>query len=637
MKKLKQTLWMLTAVFMLMGLFAPGLMIASAQPGNGRPGANQQISGPYSEETILVKFTPGAPAEAIRALKAQHQLDEVGHIPKIDVRIMKVPAGKTVEEMMTVLSRNPNIEFVEPDFVVQTMLTPNDPYFANWQMGLKNTSAEEAWDITTGSSSVVIAVLDTGVFAGHEDLAGKVTAGYNFVGGNTNADDDHGHGTRVAGIIGAASNNGKGIAGVAWQNPIMPVKVMGSDGSGSHSGIANGIVYATNNGAKVINMSLGGASSSTTLKNAVDYAYSNGVVLVAAAGNSNTSVFYPAAYTNVIAVAAVDNSDVRATYSNYGPEISVAAPGSVMSTLRTGSYGMGSGTSFAAPFVAGLAGLIMGEDASLSPAQVQQHIEEGADDLGSPGWDPYYGHGRINMAESLLMLSGAPAPVDTVPPVITLIGEATVTIMEGDNYQDPGATAEDDVDGDLTHMIITHNPVNTDVPGTYKVTYNVSDEAGNQAKEVVRTVVVEALPETAPEPEPEPEPEPAPEPEPEPEPAPEPEEETASEPEEEPAPEPETFYFRDSVDQRKNEINSHVFNVTRTGTIDAVLDWNVRNADLDLILLDPNGTQIAISSSATRQSLSEQISKAITSTGRYTLVVKAVSGKSNYNLNVTIQ
>lgn len=630
MKKLKQTLWMLTAVFMLMGLSAPGLLMVSAQPGNGRSGNDQQITGNYSEETILVKFKPGTPAQAKRVVTAEEKLQEVGVVSKIDVRIMKVPAGKTVEEMVTILNRNPNIEFAEPDFEAQTMLTPNDPYFANWQSGLKRMDAEAAWELSLGSSSVPVAILDTGVNSGHEDLAGRVMAGYNFVSNNRDASDDHGHGTRVAGILSANVDNGKGIAGVTWKNPIMPVKVMGSSGYGNYSDIANGIIFAADNGARVINMSLGAASKSLSLENAINYAYNKGVVLVAAAGNSNTAVFYPAAYPNVIAVAAVDGGDVKASYSNFGPEISVAAPGSTLSTLMNGSYGNSSGTSFAAPFVAGLAGLLMSEDTSLSPAQVQHYIEQGAIDLGASGWDQYYGHGRINLANSLAFVTEAKPvqPIDVEPPTITLFGEFKVTITQGEHYDDAGATAYDQIDGDLTNNISVINPVDTNVPNTYYVRYNVSDTAGNQAKEVVRTVVVE----------------PAPTPEPIIEPVDEPVEEQPIEQEpvkEEPVeelPEPQTFNLSGHVDLRKgNDTAYHRLNITRVGDLDALLSWNAGNTNLDLTLMSPDGHIIDQSSSATKQNLSESVSGNISQTGNYTLMVIAVEGKSNYSLTVTVK
>ncbi len=373
-------------------------------------GAAPALDGQMTQGEFLVKFKPGTSALTKRSLNLRYRVTEKGAIPRIDVHILAVPRDKSVAEMVAVYRKNPNVVFAEPNYIAQAEMVPSDPYFSNWQKGLQRMGAPAAWDLTTGSAEIVIAVLDTGVRASHEDLAGRLTAGYNFVSGNDNTADDHGHGTRVTGIIAAATDNGRGVAGTTWQNLVMPVKVMGSNGSGTYSDLAKGIIYAADNGARVINMSLGGSNPSSALKSAVDYAHSRNVVLVAAAGNSNGPVAYPAAYPNVIAVAAVDNSDNKASYSCYGPEISVAAPGSgVFSTVISGGYDVGSGTSFAAPFVSGLAGLVLSLDPALTPAQVQDIIERGADDVGEAGFDPYTGWGRINMAASLSLLAGAKA------------------------------------------------------------------------------------------------------------------------------------------------------------------------------------------------------------------------------------
>lgn len=486
-KSMRSFIALTTALFLFFSWFGPGITMAAEAAASTQSTAQRTVfSDAYDPETILVKFRPGTAADTIRSLNAQLKLEEKGVISQIDVRLMKVPRGRTAADMVAVLSRNPNIEFVDHDYTMQTALTPNDPLFSSGQLGLKAIGAEAAWDLSVGSGSVLIAVLDTGINASHEDLAGRVVSGYNFISDNANTQDDHGHGTMVAGVLGALSDNGRGIAGVTWENPILPVKVMGADGSGSHSAIAQGIVYAADQGASVINLSLGGNSSSSTLKSAVDYAANRGVVMVAAAGNSNSSVMYPAAYENVIAVAALDQHNEKASYSNYGAEISVTAPGTVASTSASGRYANGSGTSFAAPFVAGLAGLILSESPGLSPQQVQQIMEEQADDLGTPGWDPYHGWGRINLYQSLASLAEA-------PPVIQLLGEPIVHVPLGDVYHDAGATASDPGEGDITSRIVTINPVDVETPGSYSITYNVSNSQGIASEEVTRLVIVEEI------------------------------------------------------------------------------------------------------------------------------------------------
>jgi thermitase len=247
--------------------------------------------------------------------------------------------------------------------------------------------AAEAWSVTTGSSDVKIAILDTGIDQNHEDLAAKIVANKNFT-SSRSVDDKYGHGTHVAGIAAAITNNRKGVSGVGFNTSLMNVKVLGDNGSGYYSWIANGITWAANNGAKVINMSLGGSSSSTTLKSAVDYAWGKGCVIVAAAGNDNTSApLYPAYYDNCIAVAATDQNDAKASFSNYGSWVDIAAPGvGIFSTLpnhnnRIGitNYGSLSGTSMATPHVAGVAALVFAAKSGWTNADVRAKIQTSVD------------------------------------------------------------------------------------------------------------------------------------------------------------------------------------------------------------------------------------------------------------------
>jgi thermitase len=300
------------------------------------------------------------------------------------------------------LGRNPNIEFAERDPVAQALLVPNDPHYGS-QWHLPKINAPAAWDLGTGDRNTVIAVLDTGVAYSHPDLKGKVLQGYNFIGNNTNAADDQGHGTLVAGAAAAISNNSAGVSGVAWQNLILPVKVLDANGSGSHSAIANGIVYAADQGARVINLSLGSTSGSSTLESAVKYAWNKNAVLVAAAGNNgNNTLVYPAAYGQVIGVSGLTSSDVLATWSSYGTHVSLAAPGAnILTTTMSGSYGYASGTSLASPLVAGVAGLVAAATPELLNGEVREVVEKTATDLGAAGFDTLYGNGRVNAAAAV--------------------------------------------------------------------------------------------------------------------------------------------------------------------------------------------------------------------------------------------
>jgi len=253
---------------------------------------------------------------------------------------------------------------------------------------------------------VAIAILDSGVDPEHEDLKERILIGYNAFENNAEFHDDNGHGTHVAGITAATTNNAIGIAGVSWFNPILPVKVLNQDAEGTAFEVASGIRWATDQGAKVINMSLGDSFNSKILYDAIKYAYKNDVVLIAAAGNENEETpMYPAAYEEVIAVSAVDDRRHKAVFSNYGDHIDVTAPGEhIPSTFLDNSYVMMSGTSMAAPHVAGLAGLIRSIKPKLSNSEVTDIIRLSASDIGPTGFDPYYGHGEINVVRALRML-----------------------------------------------------------------------------------------------------------------------------------------------------------------------------------------------------------------------------------------
>jgi len=291
---------------------------------------------------------------------------------------------------------------------------PNDPYLdRTW--GLEIVGAPKAWGITCGSSSVVIAVLDSGVDLDHPDLSSKLETemDWDFVNGDDVADDDHGHGTHVSGIAAAATDNGVGVPSLGWDVSILPVKVLNADGVGNASALADAIRYAADHGADVVNMSLGGAAPCPYyLQEAVDYAYGRGVLLVAAAGNNqgNTENF-PANCEHVLGVSATDSSDSVASYSNYGDHVDVAAPGTLIySTVMGGEYGYKSGTSMATPHVAGLAALIASRYPSYTPDQLASALLDNAVDLGSPGWDMYAGCGRIDAYQSLLQGTHGSSP-----------------------------------------------------------------------------------------------------------------------------------------------------------------------------------------------------------------------------------
>ena len=299
------------------------------------------------------------------------------------------------------------VEYAELNYWYYIFGVPNDSFFSSqyalYDSGSQGIDAISGWDLEQGDASVIIAIVDTGIDYTHEDLSGKVIKGYDYVNEDFDPRDDNGHGTHVAGIAAATTNNGRGIAGVCPGCSLLAIKVVTADGAGANSWIANGIANAVSLGARVINLSLGGLDASQTIQLAVQQAYQQGVVIVAASGNDGSGVpLYPAAFSEVIAVGATNQYGSRASFSSYGSHLELVAPGqTIYSTLPGNSYEAWNGTSMASPHVAGLAGLILSRNSALTNAQVRQLMDGTALDLGSSGRDSYFGYGRIDALSAL--------------------------------------------------------------------------------------------------------------------------------------------------------------------------------------------------------------------------------------------
>lgn len=449
---------------------------------------------------VLVKPATAADEASLQGAVRGVGAREVGRVPQIGVRILQVPE-QAEARVIEALSKNPNFEFAEPDYLASIILTPNDPYYSAYQWHLPKVAAPTAWDTTTGAANVTIAVVDSGVQATHPDLAGRVLAGYDFANNDADPADDNGHGTAVAGVAAAQGNDGIGVAGAAWNVAILPVKTMSSSGSGSYSAIANGITYAADRGAKIINLSLGGTASSSTLQNAVAYAWSKGCLIVAAAGNNGSSTtVYPAAYPNVVAVSATTSSDTLASFSSYGSFVDLSAPGQDITTSwLNSSYVTISGTSFSSPLTAGVAALALSRNPALSNTQLAALLAGNTDDLGATGYDIYFGSGRLNAAKVI----AAAAPVaDVIAPATSVtnpkngasianLRSVSVSVASSDNI---GVTkAELYINGRLTASSasgsFTYN-WNTSrlARGTYQLQSKAYDASGNSASSVVVSV-----------------------------------------------------------------------------------------------------------------------------------------------------
>lgn len=355
----------------------------------------------YHHHQVVVDFKQHLTPDEIKKIEKEI---EGKLLRKLDSSYIFESTTKKTNELISYFESNKNVEFAEPNFILmQNQQLPNDFLYSDFQWNLRMIDSEKGWDITQGSENVKIAIIDTGVDLDHPDLINRIAGGYNMLEDNNVPDDDNGHGTHVAGIIASQTNNYEGTAGITWFNPIMPIKVMGSDGYGSTFDIARGIIWATDHGADVINLSLGNYQGSKLLKQAVDYAYRHDVVMVAASGNDNSSQpSYPAAYPKVLSVAAVDLNGDRANFSNYGDYIDVSAPGvTIPSTYIDEQYAALSGTSMAAPHVAALAALMRSINPNLSNKEIMDIIKGTSLDLGQVGKDRYYGEGLIDIVQAL--------------------------------------------------------------------------------------------------------------------------------------------------------------------------------------------------------------------------------------------
>jgi subtilisin family serine protease len=394
------------------------------------------IDGEYCADRVLVKFKQTPTRAALRTFASNNNLNLRRVIRRVAIHDFKIPDGRRVADVIEALSANPRIEFAEPDYIRYATYIPNDPlYGSQWDMTL--IGMETAWNSIIGDPSVVVAVLDTGIYLTHPDLVnnlwqnpGEIAGtgvdndgngyiddvnGYDFAGDGQFPgpgaedpipnDDYVGHGTHVSGTIGAEQDNLIGMSGEASGVKLMAVRVLGGiAGMGYSSDISEGIIYAADNGAHVINMSLGGTGTGLSEYLALKYAWDNNVFVAAAAGNDGASgnpILYPAGYTFTMSIGATDRLDNIASFSTHNIFVEVSAPGvNILSTVPPAGYQSSgwSGTSMATPHAAGLAALLYSAYGDMTNWQARSMLQNTAVGLGAPGWDQYFGHGRIDAA-----------------------------------------------------------------------------------------------------------------------------------------------------------------------------------------------------------------------------------------------
>lgn len=416
----------------------------------------RESSARFAPKEIIVMFKERVDEATIAQLNSRLGTRVLYTSPYLGFKRIEIPADKTITEMVDVYNKDPRVQYAEPNAIVHASYTPNDPYFS-YQWHFLNTGMQSAWDIQQAQSSVVVGILDTGIayenysipawetgevlsstgmYHQAPDLATTVfVPGYDFIHGDTHPNDQNSHGTHVAGTVAQSTNNMAGVAGMAFGASIMPVQVLAYTGSGFASDIANGIIFAKNNGADVINMSLGGAPGDsmgmTTVHQAMIQAWAAGIVICCATANHGASqISYPAGFEECIAVGAVRFDSTRSYYSNYGTGIDIVAPGGditvdqngdgyadgVLQETYTYAYDRGGGgerawvddftlwfwqgTSMATPHVAALAALLMSAGVT-DPDNIRSIIETTATDRGAPGYDLEYGYGVIDPLHAL--------------------------------------------------------------------------------------------------------------------------------------------------------------------------------------------------------------------------------------------
>lgn len=403
-------------------------------PSSPRTTASAAVSKPHASSKrfvagrVLVRFHAGVGnarrSRLLRAMGATVRKE----IPGARVHIISLPPALDEEDALALFRSRPEVKFAELDEVFAPDAVPDDPlYLQQWH--LSDISCSTAWRITAGSSGVVIAICDSGVDPTHPDLVGRLVPGWNVVSNSSDTSDVQGHGTAVAGTAAAHGGNGVGVASVAYDCRIMPVRITNDPvgGVSTASQQASGIAWAAIHGANVANLSYA-SSTNETVSSAAQFFQTKGGVVTISAGNAG-SFFSESINPYCVTVAATDQSGTYTPWSNYGYNIFLAAPGaSVLTTTRGGGYATWSGTSFSAPIVAGVAALVKSAKPTLTAVQIQNVLAASADDLGDAGWDMHYGYGKVNAGRAVAGVAPTPTPA---PPVVYITAPEPGAVVKG--------------------------------------------------------------------------------------------------------------------------------------------------------------------------------------------------------------
>ena len=471
---------------------------ANSQP---RAVPNEHANGPrFIKREVLVQPRVGIRSQRFEQLLRRFDATSKRQLSRLRVHVISVPE-QAEQAVVRALSNRPEVEFAELNEIIEPVqIIPNDPHYSSaWH--LPTINAPSAWGLNLGDN-ITVAILDTGVDPFHPDLGANLVAGRNTASGSSTTTDVHGHGTKVAGVVAALSDNALGVASIAWHASIMPIRVTDrSDGYASFSAIADGIVWAADRGATVANASYE-VNGSSTVANAAQYMRNRGGLFFASAGNAGTDPGY-SPNQSIVAVSATTSSDTKASWSNYGAYVDLSGPGTgIWTTTNGGGFGTASGTSFSSPIAAAVAALVMSANPSLSASEVELVLKNSAVDLGISGSDVEFGAGRVDAGAAVALAQNVQSGDDETPPTVQIANPTDGEEVDGMIAID--VLAEDGFGVNRVEMYVNGQLLGLDTTSPYSFAYDSSnansgsislearafDDAGNRGDSLQVSLVV---------------------------------------------------------------------------------------------------------------------------------------------------
>jgi len=460
--------------------------------------ANAKLA--FVTNELLIRPFPGADSTQLQALYVSLGAVLASELPEIDLHVLRIDSGDW-QSIAETLAEHELIESVHKNYFLHAQLTPNDPSFVE-QLHLPQINAPPAWDLTTSDSAILIAIVDTGIDEDHPDLSGKIRDGWNVYDNNSQFDDLVGHGTQAAGCAAAISNNATGVTGVAWNSDLLAVRATDAAGQSTSRHLAAGILWAVGKGADVINVSFAPLWSNVVVQAAATSAFNRGSLVVISAGNGG-GLSTSTGYAEALFVGAVTSSSSIASFSDRGPFVDIAAPGTAIRTTAVGgTYNLANGTSFASPLVAGVAALAWSINPQLPAYIIRDALTESAFDLGTAGKDGTFGAGLVNARAAVEAVQQAGNASDNAAPTLTLGSPRNQSTLTG--RARVTATATDANGVAQVALLLDGRPVATDTlapfefvldtslysAGTHQLSVVGTDSSGNDSAPKSVTVTI---------------------------------------------------------------------------------------------------------------------------------------------------